>query len=164
MTMTSLFSVGRMLAGLRAADKRAALRKLAIEISRDAGLPAPTVVDAVMRTADLPTFGPARGIALPHVFIPGLRHPLAGLATLTPALDFDAADGSRTDLVTLLLSPQESPQDHLRALAWIARRLRDRRVREHLRASNCREAMYVVLLGNDHDAIAMASTGRRSEV
>ena len=44
-------------------------------------------------------------------------------ARLEPDVDFGAADGTKTDLVALLLSPADSAGNHLRALACIARTL-----------------------------------------
>ena len=43
-------------------------------------------------------------------------------ARLEPDVDFGAADGTKTDLVALLLSPADNAGDH-RALACIARTL-----------------------------------------
>jgi PTS system nitrogen regulatory IIA component len=64
---------------------------------------------------------------------------------LEPAVDFGAADGSQTDLVALLLSPAENTGDHLRALACIARTLRNTNVRNLLRAARSRDSLYVIL-------------------
>ena len=149
-----LFSVGRMIPRLRARDKRDVLRKLAAASVRDAELPEALIFDAVKRAADLPTFGPGGGVALPHAIVPGLRRPLAAVATLNPAVWFEAADGLPTDLVVLLLSPAETTSDHLRALARIARRLREPSVPELLRAAECRESMYALLMGGEFEAAA----------
>jgi len=147
--MTDLFSVERMIPHLRARDKRGVLRALAAASVCDAELPETVILDAGTQAADLPAFGPCGGVALPHALIPGLSRPLATVATLIPAVDFKAVDGSLTDLVVLLLSPAEPAGDHLRALARIARRLRDPNVRVLLRAAECREAMYVLMVGTE---------------
>ncbi len=147
MRMAELFSTERIIPKLRARDKRDVLSKLATTMSRDAQLPVAEIVETVLQTADLPAFGPRAGVALPHALIPGLRRPIASFVRLHPPIDFGAVDGTRTDLVALLLSPNESPGEHLRALAWIARRLRDADVRSLLRASQRPDTMYVVLLG-----------------
>jgi PTS system nitrogen regulatory IIA component len=62
-----------------------------------------------------------------------------------PPLDFGASDGTLTDLVVLLLSPEEDLSGHLRALACIARRLRNHQVRDHLRVATCSDSIYAVL-------------------
>jgi mannitol/fructose-specific phosphotransferase system IIA component (Ntr-type) len=85
--------------------------------------------EAVRRHADLPV-------------------PIAAFARLDPALDFNAADGYPTELVVLLASPTGGSA-HLQALSCLARGLRDRAVRDRMRAAECRDSMYVALLGDN---------------
>lgn len=147
--MTAIFSVDRMIPHLRARDKRDVLRKLATASIHDAELPETVVLAAASQAADLAAFGPRGGVALPHAFVPGLRRPLATVATLTPAVEFEAKDGAPSDLVALLLSPAETAGDHLLALARIARRLRDPNVLALLHGAESRESMYVVMIGSE---------------
>ena len=78
-------------------------------------------------------------------------------ARLEPAVDFGAADGSKTDLVALLLSPADNAGDHLRALACIARTLRDS---DRARPSACGEQSRV--LSTPFYAVARSSIGHAS--
>lgn len=149
MKMKQLLNVERIVPHLGASDKRHALHSLATEVGRHAGLPAATVVSAIMETADVPSYGPGGGVALPHALLPGIESPMALFARLEPPVEFGAADGRPVDLVMLLLSPQNDPHDHLRALACIARRLSDESVRRNLRAADSRELIYVSLLGDE---------------
>jgi len=150
MNLRDLLTIGRVIPGLRARDKRDALRRLAAHAAGDTGLPPAAIVRSVLECAELPAFGPGAGVSLPHAFVPGLRNPIVTFARLSPAIDFGAADGSSTDLVALLLSPPEGAGDHLRALARIARTLRDRNVRNLLRAAECRDSLYVLLCGSEN--------------
>lgn len=149
MKMRALLSIERVIPRLRAHDKRVALRKLAAHAAADVELSASAIARSLLECADLPAFGPGRGVSLPHAFVPGIGKPIATFARLEPPIDFGAADGSLTDLVALLLSPAESPADHLRALACMARTLRDRNVCNLLRAAESRDALYVILCGPD---------------
>ena len=54
-------------------------------------------------------------------------------------------DGQPVDLVFLLLAPEGAGADHLKALARIARLLRDQDVAKKLRASRDAPAIYSVL-------------------
>jgi PTS system nitrogen regulatory IIA component len=54
-------------------------------------------------------------------------------------------DGAPVDLVFLLLAPEGAGADHLKALARIARLLRDQDVAKKLRASRDAQAIYSVL-------------------
>ena len=60
-------------------------------------------------------------------------------------MDFDAIDGERVDLVFLLLMPSQAQGDHLDALACVARRLRDGRVRLALRKARTPEEAHGIL-------------------
>jgi PTS system nitrogen regulatory IIA component len=149
MTLADLLTVDRVILRLCALDRQDALRKLASRISNDVHVVKRDLKNALMRSVEFATFGPGRGVSLPHAVIPGLAAPFAAFARLDPALNFGAADGSLTDLMVLLVSPSENGAGHLRALACIARRLREQKVREQLRACSSRECMYSVLVGYD---------------
>jgi PTS system nitrogen regulatory IIA component len=149
MNMRHLLTIERVIPGLRARDKRDALRRLAAHAAADTAVPPTAIAHAVLECAELPAFGPAAGVSLPHAFVRGLRNPIVTFARLAPAIDFGAPDGSKADLVALLLSPSGNAGDHLRALACIARTLRDRHVRNLLRAADSRDALYVILSGSE---------------
>ncbi len=70
-----------------------------------------------------------------QVFSPGWNVPI----------DFEAMDGQPVDLIFLLLAPEGAGADHLKALARIARLLRDQEIAKKLRASRDAEALYSVL-------------------
>jgi PTS system nitrogen regulatory IIA component len=149
MKLRDLLTVERVIPSLKAASKRDALHKILRHVLPKSRERADAIRAAVMDCAELPAFGPAHGVALPHAVVAELTMPIAAFARLQPALDFGSADGSAIDLVVLLVSPSEQPSSHLRALASIARRLRDPNVRHLLRGSESREAMYMILCGSD---------------
>jgi len=149
MKLRDLLTVERVIPSLKAASKRGALHKILRHVCPKSPERADAIRAAVMDRAELPAFGPAHGVALPHALVAGLIAPIAAFARLQPALDFGSADGSAIDLVMLLVSPSEQPSSHLQALASIARRLRDPNVRRLLRGSESRDAMYMVLCGSD---------------
>jgi PTS system nitrogen regulatory IIA component len=66
-------------------------------------------------------------------------------ARLERAVDFEALDGQPVDLIFLLLAPEGAGADHLKALARVARLLRDSEVARKLRDSRDADAMYAVL-------------------
>jgi PTS system nitrogen regulatory IIA component len=84
-------------------------------------------------------------VAIPHAAIPGLERPVGVFACLKSAQDFGAADDVLADLAFLLLSPDGDDPTHLRALARVARRLRDRDVAARLRSATDAEAIHIVL-------------------
>jgi PTS system nitrogen regulatory IIA component len=168
MKMADLFTIERVIPWLRARDKRDALRKLAARATNAAQVPAAAIAHAVPECAELPVIGPGAGVSLVHAFVPGLGDPIAIFARLEPAVDFGAVDGSQTDLVALLLSPAMRTGNHLRALACIARTLRDPHVHDLLRAARSGEALYVILCRRDEHHFsrepALAESGLPSQL
>ena len=66
-------------------------------------------------------------------------------ARLEKPIDFEALDGQPVDLVFLLLAPEGAGADHLKALARVARLLRDQTVAAKLRESQTADALYAAL-------------------
>jgi nitrogen PTS system EIIA component len=66
-------------------------------------------------------------------------------ARLDRPIDFEALDGQPVDLICLLLAPEGSGAEHLKALARVARLMRDQEIAKKLRASRDAEKIYAVL-------------------
>jgi mannitol/fructose-specific phosphotransferase system IIA component (Ntr-type) len=64
-------------------------------------------------------------------------------------VDFAALDGEPVDIFFLLVSPQNQPGDHLRALENISRHLKDERFVSFLRQARSRENVISVLESAD---------------
>jgi PTS system nitrogen regulatory IIA component len=103
---------------------------------------------AMLTRAEISSFGFGQGIAVPHVSVARLQQPSGFFARLLPAHDFGASDALPVDLVFLLLSPEGADTTHLRSLACVVRRLRDREVAARLRKADSAEAIYAILTSN----------------
>ena len=66
---------------------------------------------------------------------------------LRSPVDFESIDGQPTDLIFLLLAPEDAGAEHLKALARVSRMLRREDVRQRLRAAPNADAVYAVLTG-----------------
>ncbi len=66
-------------------------------------------------------------------------------ARLEVPVDFESLDGEPVDLIFLLLAPEAAGADHLKALARIARLLRDAEAARKLRAARDANAAYALL-------------------
>jgi mannitol/fructose-specific phosphotransferase system IIA component (Ntr-type) len=144
-----LFTAERVLPRLRARDRTAALRELAALIARDASVSQDAILMDVLVASHPAPYMPRGGVSLLHTLVPDLTRSMAAFARLDPSLNLGADDGCPTDLAVLLASPTARPQNHLCALASIARRLRRQDVRELVRGANSREAIFVALTSDD---------------
>ena len=70
---------------------------------------------------------------------------MAIFARLDQPIEFDAVDDQPVDLAFMLLAPEGSGADHLKALSRVARCLRSDHMVEELRASRDRDRLYEVL-------------------
>lgn len=110
---------------------------LAAKYSLDAG----AVFDAIMAREKLGSTGVGEGVAIPHARISGLDRPVGAFARLDEAVDFDAVDDRPCDLIFLLLAPEDSGADHLRALAKVSRVMRQGDIRKALRNAHSVDAV-----------------------
>jgi len=65
--------------------------------------------------------GIGSGIAIPHCKIAGLRSGIVALGIVPQGVDFGAADGKPVRLFFLVISPDQSPAEHLQILAAVSR-------------------------------------------
>jgi len=84
----------------------------------------------------LQSTGIGEGVAIPHGKVTGLDRLVATFARSTAGVDFDSIDGQSTQLFFLLVVPEQSGGQHLKALARISRFFRDASFREKLLAAD----------------------------
>jgi PTS system nitrogen regulatory IIA component len=89
--------------------------------------------------------GVGNGVAIPHGKLPKLSKLFGLFARLERPVDFDSLDGQPVSLIFLLLAPEGAGADHLKALARVARVLRDPDTARKLSESRDAEAIYAVL-------------------
>ena len=94
---------------------------------------ASTILTAIEQRERLGTTGIGEGIAIPHARVPGLAKLIGYFARLAAPIDYDALDDAPVDLVFLLLAPEAESTVQLKALARVARILRDPEVGARLR-------------------------------
>lgn len=128
-----LITTERILLGLNPGGKRQLLQELAATAGLQLGIPAETILAALQQRERLGTTGIGDGIAIPHAKLAGLTEMTGFLARLVRPIDFEALDGRPIDLVVLLLAPAEEGTAHLKALARVARLLRDPQLCTRLR-------------------------------
>jgi len=145
MEVTDLLDPSGVIPNLRVTSKRQALQELARRAATLTGEDEHKIFESLWEREQLGSTGIGNGTAVPHGRIPGLKRAITLFARLEKLLDFDAIDSQPVDLIFLLLTPADAGADHLKALARIARLLRDQDVAKKLRASREAQAIYSVL-------------------
>lgn len=130
---------------LRASSKKQLLQELAQRAGTLMCRDHREIFDTLLHRERLGSTGVGGGIAIPHGKLPDLTQLFGMFARLEKPIDFDALDGEPVDLVFLLLAPEAAGADHLKALARVARLMRDPTMVEKLRATHDATIMYQLL-------------------
>jgi PTS system nitrogen regulatory IIA component len=131
--------------GLRASGKKQVLQDVSLQAARLVGLDERQVFETLLQRERLGSTGIGDGIAIPHGKIPNMARLFGLVARLDKPVDFEALDGQPVDIVFLLLAPEGAGADHLKALARVARVLREPGIRDRIRAARDGNAIYAVL-------------------
>jgi PTS system nitrogen regulatory IIA component len=145
MPLSDLVAPTAIIPALKVNGKKQMLQEIAAKAADLSGQNDRTIFEILMQREKLGSTGVGNGIAIPHGKLPKLDKLFGLFARLDRPIDFEALDGQPIDLVFLLLAPEGAGADHLRALARVARLLRDPDVARKLRDSRDAAALYAVL-------------------
>jgi len=147
MSLTDLIPEGGVLADLSASGRKQVLHALSDLAERTLGVDSRAIMDSVMERERLGSTGVGEGVAIPHARTPLVDSVYGFFVRMKTAVDFDAVDGRPADLIFMLLAPEESGAEHLKALARVSRLFRRDEVREALRMAPDADALHAILSG-----------------
>jgi PTS system nitrogen regulatory IIA component len=145
MPLTDIITQDAVIPALKASNKKQVIQELAAKAAALTGQNERAIAEILIQREKLGSTGVGNGIAIPHGKLPKLSTLFGLFARLERAVDFEALDGQPVDLVFLLLAPEAAGADHLKALARVARLLRDGDIAHKLRGSRDASALYAVL-------------------
>lgn len=144
MTLTDLITRDAILPSMKVGSKKQALQELSERASRQCGMPAREIFDALLQRERLGSTGIGNGIAIPHGKLK-VERIFGVFARIEKPIDFESLDGEPVDLILLLLAPEKAGADHLKALARAARLLRSQSTTAKLRATRDAGMLYSIL-------------------
>ena len=145
MPTTELVASNAILPALKVNGKKQALQEMSVKAAELTGLNERAILEILLQREKLGSTGVGNGVAIPHGKLAKLNKVFGLFARLDRPVDFEALDSQPVDLIFLLLAPEGAGADHLKALARVARLLRDPEVARKLRSSRDAEAIYAVL-------------------
>lgn len=145
MPVNTLISPDGILPALKVNTKKQALQELSEKAALLSGLSAREIFDALLQRERLGSTGIGNGIAIPHGKLVRADGLFGVFARLDRPLDFDALDNAPVDLIFLLIAPESAGADHLKALARVARILRNPATAAKLRGTRDANALYALL-------------------
>ena len=133
---------------LTASSKEAVIRAM-VESLRAAGqfrgADIEDIIRAILKRELLGSTGIGRGVAIPHTKHSGVNKLVGTVAVAPNGVAFESLDGEPVFIFVLLISPQDKPGDHLRALENVSRCLRDDGFVRALRGATTREEIIALL-------------------
>ena len=93
--------------------------------------------------------GVGDGVAIPHARLEEITFPVGAFLRLSgEGVDFDAVDNNPCNLIFMILAPESSHADHLRALAQVSRAFRQKTLREKLLKAQSEQELLDILCGS----------------
>jgi mannitol/fructose-specific phosphotransferase system IIA component (Ntr-type) len=133
---------------LAASTKEGVIREM-VESLRGAGqfrgADVEDIVRHIMKRELLGSTGIGRGVAIPHTKHVSVERCVGTVAISPGGVPFESLDGEPAHVFVLLISPQDRPGDHLRALENVSRRLRDEGLIKALQQVKTREEAWALL-------------------
>jgi PTS system nitrogen regulatory IIA component len=145
MTLTDLVAPNAIIPALKVNNKKQAIQEISARAAELTGQNERTILEILMQREKLGSTAVGNGVAIPHGKLAKLGRLFGLFARLERPIDFDALDGQPVDLVFLLLAPEPAGADHLKALARVARLLRDPETARKLRESHDANTIHAVL-------------------
>jgi nitrogen PTS system EIIA component len=146
MNIEDMLATDAIIPRLDADDKKQALQALAAKAEAATGAGAPDIYAALLQRERLSSTSLGRGIAIPHVKLPGVKAITCLFARLEHPIPFESHDGEPVDLLFFLLAPEDAGADHLKALARISRLVRDPAMLDGLRSAKDADGLRRVLI------------------
>jgi PTS system fructose-specific IIA component/PTS system nitrogen regulatory IIA component len=138
---------------LVATTKEAAIREMVDSLRASGHLKASeqeSVVKHILKREQLGSTGIGRGVAIPHTKHESVERLIGTVAVSHVGVPFEALDNEPVFILIMLISPQDRPGEHLRALESVSRHLRDDGFCRQLRQATTREAIWDLLTAADH--------------
>lgn len=152
MKLSDMLDEDHVLVDLKAKDKKEVLEELSEVITgHDPSLEKSALVKVLLERERLGSTGIGDGVAIPHGKFQGIDQPIISFGRSRKGLDFDSMDGAPAYLFFLLVAPENSASIHLKALARIAKILKNSAFRKTLMEASSRDEIYRTIIQNDEE-------------
>src|SRR5579885_3330413 len=103
------------------------------------------IIRAILKREFLGSTGIGRGVAIPHTKHNSVERLIGTIAISHKGIAFDSLDGEPVYVFVLLISPQDRPGDHLRALENVVRAMRNEDFVRQLRGCKTADEIWALL-------------------
>jgi PTS system nitrogen regulatory IIA component len=142
-------------ADLKANQKEGVIREMVANLSLAGYFKdnmAEDVVKAILKRELLSSTGIGDGVAIPHAKHPSVDRLVGAVAVSPEGVPFDSVDNDPVFVLVMLISPQERPSEHLRALEGVSRCLKDKNFVRSLREATSQQQIWDLICNHDRSA------------
>ena len=152
MRLSEILEEDNIVLDLKAANKKKVIEELAEVIaSSNPFLDKDSLVRVLLERERLGSTGIGDGVAIPHGKFQGVEEPIISFGRSLKGLDFESMDGEPVFLFFLLVAPESSASMHLKALARIAKILKNGTLRKRLMEVSTRKEIYETIIQDDEE-------------
>jgi PTS system nitrogen regulatory IIA component len=152
MRLSEILEEDNIVLDLKAANKKKVIEELAEVIaSSNPFLDKDSLVRVLLERERLGSTGIGDGVAIPHGKFQGVDEPIISFGRSLKGLDFESMDGEPVFLFFLLVAPESSASMHLKALARIAKILKNGALRKRLMEVSTRKEIYDTIIQDDEE-------------
>jgi len=152
MKITEMLKREFVLEQLKAGNKQDALAELAGVFAQGRiNVDSEAMLRVLLDRERLGSTGIGDGIAIPHGKLPGLEEMVVSFGRSREGIAFEAMDGKPVHLFFLLMAPENSAGQHLKALAKISRMLKDANFRKNLLEAKMHEDLFRIIVEKDDE-------------
>lgn len=152
MKLSDILDLNNIITAIKAGNKNSVIEELVeVMVENNSSLKKDELIKVLLERERLGSTGIGDGIAIPHGKFPGISEPIIAFGRSEKGLDFDTMDGQPAHLFFLLVAPEDSASIHLKALARIAKILKNDAFRKQLMEASTREEIYQVITHDDEE-------------
>lgn len=149
-TIRDLLQENLIIEELEAVDKQGVLREFARMLkSMNKVDNEEDILRVLLEREALGSTGIGDGVAIPHGKLPMSSEMIVAFGRSNKGVDFQAMDSKPVHLFFLLVTPEDRPGDHLKALARISRILKNSALRECLQTAPSRQELQRLIYQED---------------
>jgi PTS system nitrogen regulatory IIA component len=147
MQMDQIFKIEFLNENILAKTKTEALEELVnVLIKGGLKLDSAKVIEVLQQREKLGSTGIGDGLAIPHGKISSLDEIVVAFGRSKKGVDFDSLDGKPVHIFFLLLAPENSVGQHLKALAKISKMLKTANFRQKLIETDSKRDLYKLII------------------
>jgi len=152
MKLSEILGQENIIPDLKATDKKGVIEELAeTMVQNDPSIDKQSLVKVLMERERLGSTGIGDGVAIPHGKFQGINHPVISFGRSLKGVDFESMDGEPVFLFFLLVAPESSASAHLKALAKIAKIVKNGTLRKNLVQAATRNELFDTIIQNDEE-------------